>query len=969
MASAVTSLLHSMRSTIQPEFSSKADVLKGFETRFSIFHNNQFITDQALYPRMLKERVSECHKEHFSTVFKIEQQREGLAEKLDAVEKVRDLVKVLNNRGDEGQIKSTFNQIPFRYQQQIYWTIWLMKGCPFEDDFGKKALEADIFLLASNEPLLFLRDGNLAEQLLWRLKEEVAILKQEALVKTFEKISDLLYRPISDSAAIIGLLETLPKNEQLWLHYDVYSYSSEPIEVKETEDWGKKELYRNLNVLKEILIPSPYPNYSSASSSLSSFSSSSNIFDHHYRCHLETLKKLRTAKELEEFERIAVLSQTFPKETIHNILGSMSASVRSMVEQVKASEGSEVPIVESSSSSSIETLYERRGAHIHQDSTTFRVFAPNAKNVQLQLCHKGVVEHTIPLQRNFLGEWETTTKLAPAGTTYRYLVEDASGMLLSRTDPFSFSTAKYFTFEGTERTESRVVDVDQHEWKDEEWIRQRTMSDPLQKPLSVYEAHVELWRQRDGKPLSYRELAQHFIEYCKEMNLTHLLLYGLMDSTGGWGFHVQNYFAPNPHLGSTEDFQAFVDELHQHGIGVLLMWVPSHYKEEPKESSLDHWDGTNLYSDGNSEWDSQLFDFSKPEVCALLESSLLFWLEKLHCDGISMDAVSHVVSRNGAPYKPGIKFLQNLMQTIKERVPGAIIIGEEATAYEKSTDPVETGGYGLDLVWGADVGTKMRNFLKVPFKDRPTKHQTEFMRFLSHVQGRPKMIISHSHDESANRNWTEGYPIEQDRTLYRVQHSPQQSEKFADMRNFFSWQILAPNRGCMIHMGDEFGQRRSWDAGVWTEDVSIEWHLLDPSRNADSDWHKGLQLCVSDLLRLYQARPAFWKSGEAGFRQCCDHPENNVIAYERSAPGEKRAYVVHNFSNKEWESYRIYFGDESNISEIGSLHEVFNSNLNKYGGSDKHLNSSVVITNDEKSGKPLYMTIAVPPLSTMVFEE
>lgn len=960
MSSAVPGLLYSMRSLVQPETSSKADLLEGIETRFSILHNNFFLTDSTLRPRLLKERVSECHQAHFPTVLKIEQKREGLEEKLEALQKVSELINVIKRPGDQGQIKSAFNQIPFRYQQLIYWTIWMMKGMPLEDDFGKKALEADIFLLNSKDPLVFLIDGNLAEQLLYRINEEVAILKQEALVETFTKISNLLYQPICDPGAIAGLLKSLPESEQLHLYYDVYYYSTQPIEVKSTEDWGRKELYRNPNVFKEIHLPS------------SSQSSSLNLFEHHFKRHQDVLKKLQTAKELEEFERITVLYQTFPRKMIESLLGSVSATARFMLSEIEASESTEALKVASSRlrcQEGFELFYEHRGAHIDADGTTFQVFAPNARNVQLQLCNKGVVEHTIPMHRTESGEWETTTRMAPVGTTYRYLVEDAYGRLVHRTDPFSFSTVKYFTFEGEICTESRVVDINQHEWKDGEWIKQRMMGNPTEKPLSIYEAHVELWKQRDGKPLGYRELAQHFIHYCEEMNITHLLLYGLMDSTGGWGFHVQNFFSPNPHLGTTEDFQAFVDELHQNDIGVLLMWIPAHYKEEPAESSLHHWDGTNHYSAGSCEWDSQLFDFTKPEVCALLESSLLFWLEKLHCDGISMDAVSHIVSRDGVPYQPGIRFLQNLNKTIKERVPGALIIGEEATAYERATDPVEKGGYGFDLVWGADIGTNMRRFLQTGFEERRAKHQTEFMHFLRHVQSRPKMIISHSHDESANRNWHERYPVSEDKTLYKVQHSPSLSDKFADMRNFFGWQILAPNRGCMIHMGDEFGQRRSWDAGIWTDDESIEWHLLDSSRNADSQWHKGLQLCVSDLLRFYRERPAFWKTGEGGFRLCCDHPENNVIAYERSCPGEKRVYVVHNFSNNEWESYRIYFGDSQEIPSIEGLREIFNSNQGKYGGSDSLQNPRVEITSDPGLGHPLYMTISVPPLSTMVFEE
>lgn len=929
---------------ISPDLNAQ---LVAVESHTSIFHRP---SSPDLYQRscLLKKRVNDCHHANFHTVLRIQLRGEGIEEKCQTIEKIQLLAQFLKENAREERIREVFDQVPSSYRRYFQWIIWIQNGMPSIDHYGKQALEKNIYLLNSQEKLIFLTEGNLAQQLVFHLEEELAIYKQKKVIDTFNHLQDFIYRPASDFSSIIAHLEELPLDIQYAIYYDVYRYSSHR---RDEEDWGRKELYRNPNILKELRVPG---------------SRAINLFEHHFNDQKAILGKMQTARELEQLERATMLYQTCSPDRVKVLLQAMDKNVSERLESMEKSEG--IISFSGKCSTSIphgmgEPLYETRGAHVGIDGTTFQVYAPNARSMTLLLTEKGVVLHKIPMIKGLNGNWEAKTIHAPHGRTYCYLLEDATGEQVYRTDPFSFSIEK-----GPTATESRVFNYNRYQWNDGEWIRQRSLSVPTEKPLSIYEVNIELWKRRQGMLLSYSELAGEMIRYCKEMKITHLLLYNVLDSSGGWGFHIHNYFSPNFYLGSTEEFQEFVDQLHQHGIHVGFIWVPAHYKHEPTNLSLHDWDGTNLYSEGICEWDSHLFDFSKPEVCALLEASALYWFEKLHMDFMSIDAVSHIVKRKDSAYEPGIRFLQGLTTTIKSRVPGALIIGEETTGFNKATESSEVGGLGLDVTWGIDLGWNIKEFLKTPYHERPEKHYAKLVHYLDDFPNRPKLLFSHSHDESANRWVSAGYPESNDKTLYRVLSSPTLQEKFSDIRNFFAWQIMAPSRGVLIHMGDEIGQPRSWDIATYSDFDAVQWSVLDPSKCSEASWHQGLQLCVRDLLHIYRERPAFWKTGEAGFRLCCEHADNNVIAYERSVAGQKRVYVVHNFTNKQWESYDIHFKDLDLSVELKGLKEIFNSNAAIYKGSGTYQNVKPQITYSG-DGKPVYMTLQIPALSTMVFEE
>jgi 1,4-alpha-glucan branching enzyme len=295
-------------------------------------------------------------------------------------------------------------------------------------------------------------------------------------------------------------------------------------------------------------------------------------------------------------------------------------------------------------------LYEKLGAHPLESEGTrgthFAVWAPNAEHVSVignfNNWQKGA--HALsPVKAS--GIWQGFLPGVDNGALYKFHIRARGGYEVDKTDPFAFFN------EIPPKTASIVWDL-RYTWRDQSWMEHRSSQNSLNAPISIYEMHLGSWKrvpEEGHRSLSYREVAESLPGYLEQMGFTHVEFLPIMDHPffGSWGYQTTGYFAPTGNYGTPQDFMYLVDELHRHGIGVILDWVPSHFPTD--EHGLSYFDGTHLFEHADPrqgfhpDWNTYIFNYGRNEVRSFLISSALFWLDKYHIDGLRVDAVASML--------------------------------------------------------------------------------------------------------------------------------------------------------------------------------------------------------------------------------------------------------------------------------------------------------------------------------------
>lgn len=610
-------------------------------------------------------------------------------------------------------------------------------------------------------------------------------------------------------------------------------------------------------------------------------------------------------------------------------------------------------------------IYDHLGCHLRElkgiSGALFAVWAPHARQVSVIGSFNGWDHRRHPMRlRKEWGVWELFIPHAKEGERYQYVIETASGQLITKTDPYGFACDLRLNKEM-----SIVTNIDRFTWEDQEWLTQRAENDPLQRPISTYEVHLGSWMrmpEAEDRFLSYRELAEKLIPYVKEMGFTYIELLPVAEHPfyPSWGYQVTGYYAPTSRYGSPEDFMYFINECHKQDIGVIVDWVPAHFPKD--EFSLGNFDGTELYEHADpwmaehKDWGTFIFDYGKPEVKNFLIANTLFWFENYHIDGIRVDAVASMLyldySRQEGEWEPNeyggrenleaITFLKELNRIIHDRFSGVMTIAEESTSWLGVTYPAYLGGLDFTFKWNLGWMNDVLYFLShdplhrkfvhmmVPFALLYAFHE-HFMLELSHdevVHGKRSLLNKMPGDE-----W----------------------QKFANLRALYGFMFGHPGKK-LLFMGDEFGQPDEWN-----HDKSLDWHLLQ------HEPHQGLQHYVRDLNHLYTSEPALYADElrERGFAWIDYHDfQNSVIAFMRKIPGEENCFliVLCNFMPVLQENYRV------GVPLQGHYEEVLNSDKAEYGGQDIGNPKGCLAEQTPWQHQPYSIALTLPPLSTIILK-
>lgn len=597
-------------------------------------------------------------------------------------------------------------------------------------------------------------------------------------------------------------------------------------------------------------------------------------------------------------------------------------------------------------------IYEVLGAHpcVHQGckGVKFAVWAPSAKSVALVGDFNYWDGRVSPMRSTGQsGIWEIFVPGLSIGEKYKFEVKTQQGFIRVKSDPY----AQFFELRPSNA--SIVTDPNLYKWQDFEWMENRNLIRSGKCPLIIYEVHLGSWKTQKGHFLNYREIAHKLASYCKEMGFTHVELMPVAEHPldESWGYQVTGFYAVTSRYGSVEDFQYFVDHFHAHGIGVILDWVPAHFPTD--EFSLAQFDGSYLYEHADPRkgfhphWNTYIFNYGRYEVSNFLLGSALYWCEKMHIDGLRVDAVASMLyldyGRKEGEWIPNvyggnenleaIEFIKHLNSIIHEKFPGVLMCAEESTSFTGVTHPLEGSGLGFDLKWNMGwMNDTLRYFHKDPYFRSYCHHNLTFGLLYAFSE---KFLLVLSHDEVVHGKAS---------LLSKMPGDIWQ--KFANLRLLYSYMICQPGKK-LLFMGSEIGQWNEWNCKG-----EIEWFLTQ------FPLHKGIQNMVASLNHFYQKHSALWEKDfdNSGF-EWIDFfdKENSVISYLRIASNHSFLICVHNFTPVFFENYFIKIGNIKNVIE------VFNTDHEEYGGSGK-LNK--FIDKIEQKG----FNIKLAPLATMIFE-
>jgi len=536
----------------------------------------------------------------------------------------------------------------------------------------------------------------------------------------------------------------------------------------------------------------------------------------------------------------------------------------------------------------------------------FRVYAPLAKEVYLIGSFTNWRQNPIPLVKtSYCGIYEVFVPNLKKYAEYKYLVLTSDNKYVERMDAYEFM------HELRPGTASKLISTPRFNWNDREFMMKRTTN--LDKPMSIFEVHLGSFRKpKDREFYSYEEMVDILIPYLVEYGFTHVefmpLTYHPFD--GSWGYQSLGFFSVDSRYGNVQQLKYLIDSLHRAGIGVILDYVPLHFATD--EFGLLNYDGSSIYEYNDdrkfSPWGSVQFDLGKDPVRSFLMSSMNYFLEEFHFDGIRIDAVSNIIFFGGDSSR-GVnegahEFIKRANSLLKKAHPSVMIIAEDSSDFSGVTKSLKDGGLGFDYKW--DLGW-MNDTLKYYESDTA---------FRGDIHGRLTFSMAYFYNESFILPLSHDEVVHGKKSMMNKMFGDE-TARFAQVRNLFTYQFMHPGKK-LNFMGNELAVWDEWNPERQFPDIfeTLPMHL-------------GVRVLFKDLNALYKGETALFAKDydQRHFVWLRLYAANEcVFVFERFVE-DSHLICVLNTSSNNYEDYEVELRDE------GRIKELINTDNSKYAGS------------------------------------
>ena len=315
------------------------------------------------------------------------------------------------------------------------------------------------------------------------------------------------------------------------------------------------------------------------------------------------------------------------------------------------------------------------GASVDGGTTQFRVWAPKASHVALQIVGGG----ESAMRREADGSWSAEAG-AQAGDLYFYKVDDNKPV----PDPVSRLLPQGV------HGPTQVVDPLTFAWSDHDW-RGRALRD-----YALYELHVGTFT-----PEGTFDAAIPRLDDLKQLGVTvlELMPVAAFPGTRNWGYDGVSPYAVQASYGGPEGLKRLVDAAHRAGLAVIQDVVYNHLGPEGNYLRLYGPYFTDRYQ---TPWGEAVNYDGEGSVGVrryFIENAL-YWIREYHMDGLRLDAV-HTIHDHSPQH-----FLAELTEKVDalaaELGREVVVIAESDANDVQIVTARDRGGYGVDAVWSDD---------------------------------------------------------------------------------------------------------------------------------------------------------------------------------------------------------------------------------------------------------------------------